>query len=115
MATERLQRRIEQFLDAAEEAVERLDWPVVRDRAKAVLSLDQENVDGLALLAISERELGETPVAATSPSQSYQDSNSEQPSSFANGRYEVKRFLGEGGKKRVYLAQDTLLDRWPSP
>ena len=34
-----------------------------------------------------------------------------QPTSFANGRYEVKRFLGEGGKKKVYLAQDTLLDR----
>ncbi len=33
-----------------------------------------------------------------------------QPTSFANGRYQVKRFLGEGGKKRVYLAQDTLLD-----
>ena len=33
------------------------------------------------------------------------------PSSFANGRYQVKQFLGEGGKKRVYLAQDTLLDR----
>ena len=36
---------------------------------------------------------------------------SDQPTCFANGRYEVKRFLGEGGKKRVYLAQDTLLDR----
>ena len=35
----------------------------------------------------------------------------DQPSSFANGRYEVKRFLGEGGKKKVYLAHDTLLDR----
>ena len=23
----------------------------------------------------------------------------------------MKRFLGEGGKKKVYLAQDTLLDR----
>ena len=34
-----------------------------------------------------------------------------QPTSFANGRYEVKRLLGEGGKKRVYLAQDTTLDR----
>ena len=34
-----------------------------------------------------------------------------QATSFANGRYEVKRFLGEGGKKKVYLAQDTLLDR----
>ena len=34
-----------------------------------------------------------------------------QPASFANGRYEVKKFLGEGGKKKVYLAYDTLLDR----
>ena len=35
----------------------------------------------------------------------------DQPTSFANGRYEVQRFLGEGGKKKVYLAQDTMLDR----
>jgi len=33
------------------------------------------------------------------------------PTSFANGRYTVSRFLGEGGNKKVYLAQDTLLDR----
>jgi eukaryotic-like serine/threonine-protein kinase len=34
-----------------------------------------------------------------------------QPTSFANGRYQVKKFLGEGGKKKVYLAYDTVLDR----
>ena len=33
------------------------------------------------------------------------------PSSFAAGRYDVKRFLGEGGRKRVYLAHDDRLDR----
>jgi hypothetical protein len=33
------------------------------------------------------------------------------PSSFAGGRYDVKRFLGEGGRKRVYLAHDDRLDR----
>jgi eukaryotic-like serine/threonine-protein kinase len=33
------------------------------------------------------------------------------PTSFVNGRYQVKKFLGEGGKKKVYLAYDTLLDR----
>ena len=27
------------------------------------------------------------------------------------GRYQVRRFLGEGGKKRVYLSHDTKLDR----
>src|SRR3990172_9526446 len=32
------------------------------------------------------------------------------PASFAGGRYQVKRFLGEGGRKRVYLAHDTKLD-----
>ena len=34
-----------------------------------------------------------------------------EPASFAAGRYEVKKFLGEGGKKKVYLAHDLLLDR----
>lgn len=33
------------------------------------------------------------------------------PHSFAGGRYEVGRFLGEGGRKRVYLAHDVKLDR----
>jgi tetratricopeptide (TPR) repeat protein len=36
---------------------------------------------------------------------------SPEPTSFANRRYEVKKFLGEGGKKKVYLTHDTLLDR----
>ena len=36
---------------------------------------------------------------------------SPEPTSFANGRYEVKKLLGEGGKKKVYLVHDTFLDR----
>ena len=36
---------------------------------------------------------------------------SPEPTSFAGGRYQVKKFLGEGGKKKVYLAHDTVLDR----
>ena len=39
------------------------------------------------------------------------DPSSELPVSFAGGRYEVKRFLGEGGRKKVYLARDSKLDR----
>jgi eukaryotic-like serine/threonine-protein kinase len=35
----------------------------------------------------------------------------DTPTSFAGGRYQVKKFLGEGGKKKVYLAHDTTLDR----
>jgi class 3 adenylate cyclase len=33
------------------------------------------------------------------------------PPSFGDGRYTVQSFLGEGGRKRVYLAHDTKLDR----
>ena len=33
------------------------------------------------------------------------------PGSFADGRYAVRSFLGEGGRKKVYLAHDTKLDR----
>jgi class 3 adenylate cyclase len=33
------------------------------------------------------------------------------PESVAGGRYEVRRFLGEQGRKRVYLARDTAEDR----
>src|SRR3990170_2208301 len=43
-----------------------------------------------------------TPTPAPSPA---------LPASFAGGRYQVKRFLGEGGRKRVYLAHDAKLDR----
>jgi len=37
--------------------------------------------------------------------------SSPLPSSFAGGRYLVQRFLGEGGRKKVYLAHDSKLDR----
>ena len=33
------------------------------------------------------------------------------PTSFAGGRYQVKKFLGDGGKKKVYLVHDKVLDR----
>src|SRR5262245_42600897 len=33
------------------------------------------------------------------------------PVSFGAGRYQVRRFLGEGGRKRVYQAYDRALDR----
>lgn len=38
-------------------------------------------------------------------------SPSPEPTSFAEGRYQVKKLLGEGGKKGVYLDHDTRLGR----
>ncbi|PKB79699.1 MAG: hypothetical protein BZY88_12020 [SAR202 cluster bacterium Io17-Chloro-G9] len=110
MASERVQRQIERLLDEAEVAVSRLEWGVVRDRAQAVLAFDPENPDGLAFLAAAERAQENSPPPSTQPLAVPQAGRSE-PTSFANGRYQVQRFLGEGGKKKVYLAQDTTLDR----
>ena len=53
------------------------------------------------------QSLTQAPPAVTPPA----TPPTPQPTTFANGRYQVKKFLGEGGKKKVYLAHDTVLDR----
>ena len=50
-----------------------------------------------------------TPAPDVSPATPAVGSN--EPTTFADGRYQVQRFLGEGGKKVDYLAHDTTLDR----
>jgi len=112
MASERFQRRIERLLDEADEAIARYGWEAVRQAAQAVLAIDPDYSDGLTFLAIVERALGHTLDSSSSDSTpaTAPTATPDFPTSFANGRYGVKRFLGEGGKKRVYLAQDTLLD-----
>jgi len=45
------------------------------------------------------------------PSKGAFTTGEDAPTSFANGRYTVKVLLGEGGKKKVYLAHDNTLDR----
>jgi len=110
MATERIQRRIETLLDEADEAVANSVWAVVRDRAQNVLRLDPDNQDALTYLAAADRDTGiSQPPAPLLPASL--PATPVHPTSFANGRYQVNRFLGEGGKKKVYLAHDTLLDR----
>ena len=113
MATEWIQNQISRLLEEAARGVSKLDWELVRDRAQAALALDPENADGLALLAAAERALGGRSDAIHADESSEQSSAAtpEHPASFLEGRYQVKRFLGEGGKKRVYLAHDTTLDR----
>src|SRR3990172_5518037 len=61
-----------------------------------------------------ERFCGECgqPLTASAPSRPPTPAPSPiLPASFAAGRYQVRRFLGEGGRKRVYLAHDSKLDR----
>ena len=112
MASERVQRRIDILLDEADQAIAQSDWSVVRDRAQNVLALDPDNSDAATFLAAADRALassGQPPASTSTPTS--KEPTADQPTSFANGRYQVKRFLGEGGKKKIYLAQDTTLDR----
>ena len=113
MASDRVQRRIERLLDQVEEAIDQLDWEEVRGRDQAVLRLDPNNSDALSYLAAAERDSATSPNtrAGAAPRLDLNPQVSTQPTSFADGRYRVKRFLGEGGKKKVYLAHDTTLDR----
>ena len=116
MASARIQRQIERLLDEAEDASAERNWEVVRERAQRVLTFDPDNPDGLALLAAAERALGPSasspsdPMAPAALTPALNPLN-DQRSSFANGRYQVQKFLGEGGKKRVYLALATATAR----
>ena len=115
----------------------RSDWARVQDRAKNALALDPDSADARAYLAAAERRQEAGDAERTPADASSARSGSEprpqpdlgsvgarhaspvqtpsvaptQPTAFVNGRYQVKKFLGEGGKKRVYLAHDSLLDR----
>jgi len=149
MPSERIQRRIDQLLDEADEAVARREWADVRDAANAVLALDHDNQDALTYLEAARHATAEAadrdslgmkggspltggegegegvperqdmpnaaPARATHPSSPallpQGEKGDAMPATFASGRYIVKRFLGEGGKKRVFLAHDTTLDR----
>ena len=106
MPTERIQRQIDRLLDEAEAALASEDWAAVASCARRVLALDPDDEDGKTYLAASERALG-TPVEREPPP----EVQSDHPTSFADGRYRVVKLLGEGGKKRVYLAHDKTLDR----
>jgi class 3 adenylate cyclase len=105
MPSERVQRQIDRLLDEADEAIANSNWTRVRDRAEAALRLDPDNADARTYLT-----------AAGSHSDGAQESAPHSdipstPASVAQGRYRVRELLGEGGKKRVYRADDTLLDR----
>ncbi len=51
------------------------------------------------------------PTEAGTPPVRSGDAETALPDSFAGGRYQIRRFLGEGGRKRVYAAYDTALRR----
>ncbi|MFQ6029544.1 MAG: serine/threonine-protein kinase, partial [Dehalococcoidia bacterium] len=105
-------------MDQIEADADQQNWEQVQQLARQILGFAPDNTDAQAFLTVAQQSLlpaGQTiapaaePTGTPAPEASAQ--SIEQPTSFANGRYEVKRFLGEGGKKKVYLAHDALLDR----
>ena len=96
MVSDRVQRQIDRLLDEAEAAISVSDWATVGDRARNVLRLDPENSDALSYLAAAERDTdGIQPIQASHGPRPASVPVPEQPASFANGRYQVKRFLGD--------------------
>ena len=138
MPSERIQRQIDLLLDQAEAALASSDWRAALQAAEAARGFDPDNEDAAAFVAAAERALGAVsslpqgertpttidpstasahgdaelpPLPNAGEGRGEGDRNVATPTSFADGRYNVSKFLGEGGKKRVYLAHDTLLDR----
>lgn len=107
MTSERMRRQMDRMLDEAEEAASADDWPLVANKARAVLALEPDNADALGFLAMAEANLGATPasapVAATPTREAQAPAPAAVPDSFAAGRYRVRKFLGEGGKNACSL------------
>ncbi len=105
MASERIRRRVERLLDQIEEEADQQNWQRALELAKEVLRFAPENGDAKSFLAVAEETLSYTAgqegleTAPPSPRSSTptQATESAHPTSFANGRYQVKEFLGEGG------------------
>ena len=115
MLGDRMKRRLDRLLDQVEEAADREDWESVRGHAQQVLDLSPDDVDAKTFLEIAERRSSRTEAipgpSASALSQKTRPHPTAHPESFANGRYQVKELIGEGGRKRVYKAHDSVLDR----
>ena len=79
-----------------------------------MLAIDVAHEDALAFISMADGATGgSTSAESSAPASAAPPPQPDAPSSFAGGRYEVREFefLGEGGKKRVFLTHDSLLDR----
>jgi class 3 adenylate cyclase len=72
-------------------------------------SCGNENREGARFCDSCGAEL--RPEAGTEPAPAAEALPADVPAEIAAGRYRIRRFLGQGGRKRVYLAQDAATER----
>jgi hypothetical protein len=117
MPSERMQRRIDALLDQAESASDSGAWTAVAEKARAVLAIDEANEDALSFLkmaeanGVSRRQAASAEPEPSAPVVSHAATSPSLPRSFVSGRYRVLRLLGQGARKKVYLARDERLGR----
>ena len=115
LSSVRVQRQVVRLLGELEEAVISRRWEAVRDTSLDVLALEPQNVDAQAFLAAAKRALREVGSHDSSTgvgSNSFLAvDHSEASGAVVNGRYVLGRMIGEGARKKVYEARDSLLDR----
>jgi serine/threonine protein kinase len=89
------------FGDEAEGALARNEWQTALERSRAALALDRDNADARHYLEAAKYGLTQhgavsrPPDHARTSTPAPPDTEPAYPSSFANGRYTVKKFLGE--------------------
>ena len=97
MVSERIQRHIDRLLNDADEGLTRFAWNAVRQRAEAVLRFDPAKIDALSFMRTANHDAGASDAPQTAshvPSPVKPSGN--VPTSFADGHYQVEKFLGEG-------------------